>query len=77
MTLLVFHDDIFPQNLKHLRKKEHLTQKALALRTGINIFWIRGIESGRYHAEMPASDYWKLCNALKVTPGLMVSRYLP
>lgn len=77
MTQLVFHDDIFAQNLRYLRKKKHLSQKELALRSGINIFWLRGIESGRFRAEMLATDYFRLCTALNVKPDLIGNRYLP
>lgn len=77
MTQILLDDDIFSQNLKYLRKKNRLSQKELALRTGINIFWIRGIENGRYRAEISASDYWKLCEALNVKPDIIGVRYLP
>ena len=77
MTRLVFDDDTFSQNLKYYRKKSGISQKELALRSGINVFWIRGIERGRFRAEIRASDYWKLCATLNVTPDLMGSRYLP
>ena len=77
MTLLVFQDDIFSNNLKYLRQKNRLSQKELALRTGINIFWIRGVERGRYRAEIPASDYFKLCEILNVSIDVIGSKYLP
>ena len=77
MTLLVFQDDIFSKNLKYLRQKNRLSQKELALRTGINIFWIRGIERGRYCAEMSASDYFKLCEVLNVSVDVIGNEYLP
>ena len=77
MTRYIFHDDIFAQNIIYLRKKERLTQKELALRSGLNIFWIRGIEKGRYRAEIPASDYWHLCDALHVNHNTIGHKYLP
>jgi len=77
MTHIIFDDDIFSQNLKYLRKKNRLSQKELALRSGINVFWIRGIERGRYRAEIPASDYWRLCEALNVKPDIIGHKYLP
>ena len=77
MTLFIFHHDIFSKNLKYLRKKKHLTQKELALLSGINVFWIRGIERGRYRAEIPALDYRRLCEALNVKSDILGSRYLP
>ena len=46
MTQILFDDDIFSQNLKYLRKKNRLSQKELALRSGINVFWIRGLKMG-------------------------------
>jgi transcriptional regulator with XRE-family HTH domain len=77
MTLLVFEDDIFSRNLKYLRKKKQLSQKKLAQRSGINLFWLRGIERGRFRAEISASDYWKLCEALDVKPEFFRNEYLP
>lgn len=76
MTLLILKDDIFSKNLKYLRLKNQLSQKELALRSGLNVFWIRGIERGRYRAEILASDYWKLCETLKIKPDFMANSYL-
>lgn len=77
MTQIIFDDEIFSQNIRYLRKKNHLSQKELALRSGMNGFWIRGIENGRYRAEIPAPDYWRLCSALNVKPDTIGVKYLP
>ena len=41
---LVLNDDIFPRKLIYLRKKKKLSQKQLALQSGITVYYLRGIE---------------------------------
>lgn len=68
---LVLNDDIFPRNLIYLRKKKKLSQKQLALQSGITVYYLRGIEHGRFRSQLPLSQYMSLCRILCVCPSLM------
>ena len=74
---IIFDDAIFSWNIKYLRKKNHLSQKELAKRSGRSIYWIRGIENGFLRAEIDLLDYDMLCKALNVKPELIRNQYLP
>ena len=76
--ILQFNDDIFPDNLRLLRKKRGLSQIALARQTGISIHYLRGIEKGHLYSQLTFDQYMKLCCALQVSPSVLgVSRLAP
>ena len=71
--LLVLNDDIFPKNLAYLRKKRKLSQVKLAQQAGIDVYLLRGIERGRFRADLHIEQYISLCRILQVSPSLMGS----
>lgn len=70
MTLQL-NDEIFPANLMYLRKKYGLSQLALARRTGISVYWIRGVEKGRFYSQISNAEYERLSSALCVSPLIL------
>lgn len=64
--VLQLDDGIFPENLKHMRKKRGFSKIALARKTGVSVYLIRGIESGIFYSQVPREDYEQPCAVLQV-----------
>ena len=67
MTIF-FNSTIFGEKLRELRKKNHVTQKALAAQIGVSVYSIRGWESGRLEPQLHSQTLQQLCQALDTTP---------
>lgn len=75
--LVILDDNILPENLAYLRKKRGLSQIKLSRQTGINVYLLRGIEKGRFRAQLPCEQRLRLCNALCISPMVMGTQPLP
>ena len=69
--VLQLDDDIFPENLKLLRKRRGFSQIALARKTGISVYLLRGIERGIFYSRILKADYDQLCDALHADPEVL------
>lgn len=64
--VLQLDDSIFPENLKLMRKKRGLSQIALARKTGVSVYLLRGIERGIFYSHLLKEDYEQLCAVLQI-----------
>ncbi len=65
MTICLSSDQ-FGKNMRRLRLKQKLSQKALAEKCGVSVYRIRMTESGRIR-QLEDVYFASLCDALKVT----------
>ena len=67
MTIF-FNSTIFGEKLRELRKKNQVTQKALAAQIGVSVYSIRGWETGRVEPQLHPQTLQQLCQTLHTTP---------
>jgi transcriptional regulator with XRE-family HTH domain len=60
--LFEINSNQFAKNLRYLRQKRRLSQKALAEAVGVNRYFIRGIESGALRPIMELDTFAKICD---------------
>ncbi len=72
--LIEMGDDIFAKNLRYLRQKRRISQKALAEAVGISRYTLRGIESGMMRPALELDAFSKICDLLTVDHDDMVHK---
>lgn len=60
--ILEIGSNLFGKNLRYLRKKRRISQKALAQMVGINCYTLRGIESGRICPVLELETFIRICD---------------
>ena len=65
--LILFNSTIFGGKLRDLRKKHHVSQKALATQIGVSVYSIRGWESGTVEPMLSYDVLNRLCQVLDTT----------
>ena len=66
--IIILNSEIFSHKLRDLRKKYHVSQKALAAQIGVSVYSIRGWETGRVEPQLHPQTLQQLCQTLHTTP---------
>jgi transcriptional regulator with XRE-family HTH domain len=76
MMYVDLDDDIFSANLRYLRKKHKLTQKALSKLVGIGVHRLRGIEHHILRANITPAVLERLCDVLDTSAQALTADHL-
>ena len=69
-------DDVFSSNLRHLRKKHHMSQTTLARLVCMDINVLRGIENGILYPSIPLPVFQKMCQVFHIPSQALATKYL-
>ena len=72
MDIIYTKEHRIPENILALRKRHHLSRKALASLLGVSAYWIKGLEEGRFPGVLPDHMLHRLCQIFDVEPEAII-----